>query len=230
MQSPFEPQQGPVPSPFGGPYAPAPSPFGPPGRPAKPPANKARLLAIPAVILLGGGTLYGCLVGFDTDAKPGDRELVVTVEDVTAGMAFTKDPARETLKRTWYIDGTVEVLYEYDGGEGSLPVYVSSQVTRTASRRDADNEYLGMKLGASAMFKVFGENVTEASRDDLLKWGDKSSSVLLSVPGGHVGNYFVAQKGDKVVLVVVTGVFFDEREAIEKVFLPKLTRASGASL
>lgn len=227
---PYEPPHGSVPSPFGPPHHSVPSPFGPPQRPVKPAASKARWLAIPAVILLGGTTLYGCFVGFDVAPEPGDRDLVVTVEDVTAGMDFTKDPARESLKRTWYIDGSREVVYEYDGSDGTLPVYVSSQVTRTASRSDADGEYLGMKLGASAVFRVIGEDVTEVPRDDLLKWGDKSTSVLLTVPGGKVGNVFVAQRGNKVFMVMVTGIYFDEKEAIEKAFLPKLGKASSSSL
>ena len=217
-----------VPSPFGAPHTSIPSPFGP-QRPVKPSPGKARWLAVPGVILLGGATAYGCLVGFDAEAKPGDRDLVVTVDDVTAGLDFTKDPARESLKRTWYIDGSVELVYEYNGSEGKLPVYVSSQVTRAASRNDAGNEHLGMKLGASAVFKLIGEGITEVQRDDLLKWGDKSSSALLTMPGGNVGNCFVAQRGDKVFMIIVTGVFFDEKEMLEKTFLPKLTRASGAS-
>jgi hypothetical protein len=228
---PFEPPQTSVPSPFGPPpHTSVPSPFGPPQRPVKPPASKARWLAIPAVILLGGATLYGCFVGIDVQAEPGDRDLVLTVEDVTKGMEFTKDPAKESLKRTYYIDGSREIVYEYDGSEGNLPVYVSSQITRTSSRSDAGNEYLGMKLGASAVFSMLGENITEVPRDDLLKWGDKSTSMLLTVPQGSVGNVFVAQRGDKVFMIIVTGVFFDDKKAIEETFLPKLTRGASSSL
>ena len=225
MQSPFEPPRPSAPSPFGPPHTSIPSPFGP-----RPPAkSKARWIAIPAAILGTGALLYGCLVGVDVEPHPGDRELVVTIEDVTAGMEFTKDPTKESLKRTWYIDGSVDVAYEYNGAEGKLPVYVSSQASRNTSSQDATNEYLGMKLGASAVFRVMGENVTETQRDDLLKWGDDSSSVLLSVPGGHVGNCFVARKGDKVFMLIVTGVFFDDKTTLEGVLLPKLNKGAQAS-
>jgi hypothetical protein len=228
--SPFEPPQTSIPSPFGPAPNGIPSPFGPPQRPAKPPASKARWLAIPAVLLVLGGMFYGCLVGFDVAAEPGDRDLVLTVDDVTRGLDFTKDPAKESLKRTWYIDGSREVVYEYDGSEGKMPIYVTSQISRSTSNSDANNEYLGMKLGASAVFSTLGEGITEVPRDDLLRWGEKSTHIILSSAGGNVGNVFVAVRGNKVFMIIVTGVVFDDKASIEGTILPKLTKGSASSL
>ncbi|MEZ4301852.1 MAG: hypothetical protein R3B70_43360 [Polyangiaceae bacterium] len=222
MQSPFgspQPPQGYSPSPFGPSQGHGMAPFGPS---PKPPVNKRKILAIPAVVLLFGALIYGCFVGVDVEAAPGDRDLVITVEDVTVGLDFHKNAAHETLKRTWYLDGSFDILYEYDDTDGTAPLYVSSQVTRASSRADAGGQLTGMKLGAKATFSMMSEGVAETPRDHLFRWGDESSLVFLTVPEGDVGYYFVGRKDKAVVMVIVGGMGLPEGVPIERVIGSKL--------
>ncbi|MBK8254804.1 MAG: hypothetical protein IPK82_19355 [Polyangiaceae bacterium] len=227
LPSPYLPTTSGLPSPFQAPGVhTAQNPPGPPNSPKK----KAAWFVIPAVVIVAGALGYGCFAGFDVEPKPSDRELLITVEDVTAGLSFQKDAKFETIKRTWYIDGSVDLTYEYDDTNGKVPVYISSQVTRTASRKDADGQYVGMKLGAKAVFGMMTSDLSEVPRDDWIKWGDRSTSVALSVPQGYVGYYFVGQKGDRVVLFVLGGLPVTEDGSLAKMLLPKLEKAASGGL
>lgn len=226
-----------VPSPFMPSNSGPASPFQPPriyptqqpqGRP-NPPQKKAAWIVIPAVVIVAGALGYGCFAGFDVEPKPTDRALLITVEDVTAGFQFQKDPKLESIKRTWYIDGSVDLNYEYSDPDGKVPIYVSSQVSRAASHKDADGQYLGMKLGAKAVFAMSSSELTEVPRDDWIKWGDRSTSVALGVPQGYVGYYFVGQKGDRVMLFVLGGLPVTEDGSLAKILLPKLEKAASTS-
>jgi hypothetical protein len=55
------------------------------------------------------------------------------------------------------------------------------------------------------------------TRNDLFSWGDESEFSLWQTESGDVfGNYFSGRKGKKVVLIAISGIYFDESESIEE--------------
>ncbi|APR78278.1 Hypothetical protein A7982_03625 [Minicystis rosea] len=201
-------------------------------RKASPPRRKILWLVLPPVLVFVGLALYGLFVGYHVAVKPGDRERLVTIEDITARLpAVTRAAsAPEKLERLWHTDASIEISYEYDGAETATPVYITSTVSQSLSSRDAAGEYFGYTAGVKVGAAVSGAGLKETPRDDLLKWGDESRSTVLVSDGQPAGNYFIARKGSRIFIFMVSGVCFEEPEAFRALILPRLERMAASSL
>lgn len=173
-------------------------------------------LGVPAL----GVLLYGTFVGFTVEAEPGDRERVLTVDDL--GLPdVNPDAGRETLARTRYIDWTMDVEYEYEDDEG---LYVYCLWSREHTERDARNVYLGQMAGGSLMASTFEEGVELVDRPELFGWGDQHDARAITVDGVESGYYVGAREGRHVFSVVISGVVF-EPGALEELLVRAFERA-----
>lgn len=202
--------------------------------PAKAPPHRRKLLLLllPPAVLLVGAMLYGLFVGYHVALKPGDRERLITIDDITAQLPQVTRAASapEKIERLWHTDASVEISYEYDGSETATPIYLTSTVSQAMSSRDAENEYFGYTAGMKVGAAVSGVGLKETPRDDLLKWGDESRSTLLTSDGQPAGNYFIARKGSRIFILMVSGIYFDEPEAFQALVKPRLDRMAASSL
>ncbi len=166
----------------------------------------ALVLGVPAV----GVAAYGMFAGFEVETEAGDRERVVTVDDLRVE-GFEPDPARERLTRTRYIDGSYEVEYEYTEDL----VYVWSLHSRERSERDARSVYTG-QLAGGALITAFDDEVELRDRKGLLRWGDQSDTKVFVQDGVEFGYVINARKGKDVYGVIISGSVY-EPDALEHV-------------
>ena len=64
-------------------------------------------------------------------------------------------------------------------------------------------------------------------RNDLFEWGDRSRFTILKTDGQPFGNVFITRKGKHVFYVLISGVYFDDRESISDLLSEPLTRLSS---
>lgn len=199
---------------------------------AAPPGRKwIWFLAAPVGVAALAAFLYGYFVGFNVAVKPGDRALVVTIDDVKPlPEGITKVDSAEKLTRLVHTDGSTEVSYEYDTTLAARPIYLLSTVTDSLSARDALQEFLGRSAAVKLGSVVTSTPLDETPRDDLLKWGDQSRSMLLTVQGQPAGNYFLARKGTLIFSLMLSGVHLDKPESFRKVVQPHLDHLAAAGL
>ena len=181
------------------------------------------LLAVLLIVGLGG--LF-VLTAAEEEVTAEDRQLVVDAQTLAQCMEnFVPDLQNETITRSRYIDRSYDIEYEYDDPDNDYEPYLYCCVTVERKRTDAMTSYLaawqssklGMAWGSDAEVEV-------VERNDLFPWGDQSKFAIVKIDGGPVGNLFVARKGNVVVDVVVSGIYFDETEAFSVFMSPALKR------
>jgi len=143
-----------------------------------------------------------------------DRSAVLKAEDLTLWVeGFVPDPTKESLVKTNEFDDSYDIEYTYEDKDGETPLYLYHSVSVQPKASDAVIVHKAMGLGT-----WIGSGETKlVTRNDLFSWGDESEFSLWQTESGDVfGNYFSGRKGKKVVLIAISGIYFDESESIEE--------------
>jgi hypothetical protein len=156
-----------------------------------------------------------------------DRSMIITAERLTEFVpTLQPDPSRGNLRKVRHHDGSRELTYEYetpDGTEKSL--YVNHEVNVERSPQDAQYAYGGLGIGTNIGLRLGGTGkVRQVERNDLWRWGDDSKCVLLMNGDDKVGNLFMARKGRRYFSLMIVGVYFEDRQAIQQLLGPMLQR------
>lgn len=203
--------------------------------PAAPPPKKSHTVLI-VVAVLGGLAVFACAVvafayvmflhEIEEPITQAERDVLFTIETLTDFADVEVDPAAGKLKRVRHFDGSREVTYEYESPDGAEdPLYLSSSVNLERNVSDARTVYVSSTLGFKLGMALEGEQaLQQVARSGLFQWGDESRAVVLMKGDKPVGNVFAGRKGKKVFLVILVGVFFDEREDVEAALGPVLRR------
>lgn len=202
--------------------------------PAPPPRKKQTLLIVGLVI--GAPLLFlvlmvgaGLLMYATADEKPGtpaDRAKVMTVDDLSPWMyEHTPLPSGETLTRREFLDGSFELEYMYDDPE----LYIYCCVTVEKNPGDAKTIYESIQIGNSIGARMDDHNMREIPQDHVFKWGDESRFTQVTYDGAPGGNHLIARKGNHVIEILFSGVYFDERESLNELLIPVLNRATTAT-
>lgn len=183
-------------------------------------------LLSPCVCLTGlvGGGAFFALTTREVPIGAADRQVAVQCEDFAPDLRSPPIPELGTWTKERAIDGSLELDYAYDDGELRLEYELS--VDRRAS--DAVGTY-----GATLAFLRVRINADEdtplvlTARDDLLRWGDRSSCYVLSQGGAPRGYAFLGRQGKRTVLVIVRGPPLAEGRTLAKVLRPRLDAVAG---
>jgi len=218
------------------PNPPAQPPVVPAGLPTAPPPGPQKkktpwlliiglLVGVPLVLCLGVAGLGAAFVGTakETALRPGDLDALVTAADLLAatGQDAEVDPKLEVTGRKKYIDGSVDLSYEYE--QKDPPMYVSTSVTLEKNADDARTSFLTTSAGGGLGVAVAGgSDVKLEDRPGLLKWGDQSKTQILMASGKPAGNFIVVRKGTHVFMTTFAGVYYDDAQALTSLLEPKL--------
>ncbi len=195
------------------------------------------LILIPLVLVAAVGAVIGLgalfnLTGTNVALAAGERDLVLDISHLTGWIpSYTPNLEGEKVTKTRYIDDSYEIEYVYDIPEDDEAPYLSYTVTFEPSAGDATTTYVSLWGGTKVGFYVFGEvQVDVQEKNDLFRWGDESRLGLLLTDGRPFGNVFVARKGKRVVYLLVSGVYFDDADALTGLLAPYLERLDAFAL
>ena len=183
-------------------------------------------LAIFGTALLGilGVVGVGSLFVLTAEEQPlslNDKAAMLTIEDVVLWMEdFAPDKSKESFSKTKYLDGTYDMEYEYEDSSNQAAPYVYCSITLEKKVSDALISYkayhAGLNIGLAS-----GE-LEQVERNDLFQWGDASRFCLLQLDGAPTGIVFTSRKGTRVFSVTISGVYFDDSEAIKELLGERL--------
>jgi hypothetical protein len=175
-----------------------------------------------AVALVGLGAVFNAS-GRDEALLASERALLLDIDHVARWMdGYVPDPGAEATSKTRFVDDSYTIDYVYDDPNDQNAPYLAYAITVEASVSDARTTYLSTWGGTEVGF-YFGEgNVEVRESSELFTWGDASKFALLTSDGVPFGNVFLARGGNKVVHLLLTGVYFDEAESIEMLLSPYL--------
>jgi hypothetical protein len=172
------------------------------------------VLATLAMMAVAG---WGMFAGFERPVRPEDKEVFVTFDrfaEKVPGLA--KAPNSETTRRTRFIDGSLEVEYEYEGDHLSI----SSSVNHERTTRDARQLFTMIRLALPAASKL-ATDVQFAPRNDLYSGTDVYCAAMVS-NGTSAGHAFVVLDGKNVFTLVIGGAFLDDPGEFRALVKPRL--------
>ena len=149
-----------------------------------------------------------------------DKAAVLQVEDLALWIeGFEPDPTKGSLVKTKEFDKSYDIEYTYEDQDGQSPLYLYHSVSVQPSSSDAIIVHKAMDFGT-----WIGSGETNlVTRNDLFSWGDESEFCLWQTESGDTfGNYFTGRKGEKVVTIAITGIYFSDPESIHGLLDEKL--------
>ena len=151
-----------------------------------------------------------------------DKPLLLTVEELTPyGLSLDNYRQYEVFRRHIYVDGAIEVEYEFDPPEESgINLYLTVAASFEGTERDAKSAYVIERKGTTIGAKLGGVTVTESK--EFFTYGDESFFGFLMGEKGPGGNLFITRTGTKVYLVLIGGVYFDNPDDWAELITPKL--------
>jgi hypothetical protein len=183
-------------------------------------------------LLCGGaaGLFYFAFIReIEEPVAAADKEVVLTAEyAATFANDLAADPNKGNFRKVRHLDGSREMTYEYGNPDDpNEPVYVSHTVTIERNDKEARDAYAGMQL-VDRLGLGKAEGVREVERNDLWKWGDQSRCIVLHNDQGQpFGNVFMARKGRRYFVLVISGLYFNKTEAIKELLDPLLKKLDG---
>ena len=207
--------------------------FGIPARAPTPRKKPSRTKVVLIVLACGVATLVLGVGGLGAIAyyfahhqgsetvKPGDRDYVVTFDDLAKHASGLKKVASgEHLFRVDML-GVHKLSYQY---QVQNELFMTSEVTVGRSSTSALTDYSAVQLGFKASLAAFGKDIELVDDDQLLEWGDQSHAMLMKKAGKPLGNVFVARKGNRTFFLAIFGIYFRDPAAFEQLVKPKLDK------
>jgi hypothetical protein len=151
-----------------------------------------------------------------------DKPLLLTVEELAPyGLSLDNYRQFEVFRRNTSADGAIEVEYEFDPPDDSgINLYLSVAASFERTESDATLAYLMERKGTALGAKLGGVTVTESK--EFFTYGDESFFGFLMGKKGPRGNLFITRTGTKVYVVLMGGVYFDNRDNWAELITPKL--------
>ena len=151
-----------------------------------------------------------------------DKPLLLTVAEL-APYGLSPDNYRqyEVFRRNIFVDGTIEVTYEFDPPDDSgINIYLSVAASFEHTESDAKLAYITERKGTTIGAKLGGVSITESK--GFFTYGDESFFGFLMGEKGPGGNLFITRTGTKLYVVLIGGVYFDNQDDWAQLITPKL--------
>ena len=149
-----------------------------------------------------------------------DRQAVLRIEDLAVWMeGFRPVQAKSSFTKTKELDDSYDLEYGYEDTQGEFPIYLHFSVSVQPDKADALLVHKATNFGT-----WIGSGETKmVPRNDLFSWGDDSKFCLWQTElGDTFGNYFTGRKGEKVVTIAISGIYFSDPESIHELLDEKL--------
>lgn len=160
---------------------------------------------------------WGLFVGFERPLRTGDREVLVTFEQLAEKVGgLQKVPNAEQTVRKAYLDGSYEVSYSYE----QETLIIDSSVSHERSVRGAHELFVTMQVAMPLAVKLADADVV--TRSDLYAGGDESYSAAIVTGGVAGGHVLVVREGKNVFMLSTGGVFLGDPAAFRALVAPRL--------
>jgi hypothetical protein len=135
-----------------------------------------------------------------------------------------ENPGRfETFTRARLLDGSQELVYEYETPDSEVDHAMYLNVTARFERKVSDAvvaagaERMTIKLA----FKASG---IEREIETFYPRGDASEFHVLEKDGKPIGSHFITRTGKSVCRILMSGMYFDDAEQWESLVKEKMDR------
>lgn len=160
----------------------------------------------------------------DQPITDGDRQLVAQVEEIAAYYDdFEPSQQYVSFTKERYLDGSVEIAYEYDSPREAEP-YIAVTISHEISRSDAEMvyglEWSGMRLGLN----LYDRQFELREHKGFYKAGDVSRFGDIVLDGETLGHVLVSRKGNSVYAFTISGYIMTDPEIWREIFDERISQ------
>lgn len=149
-----------------------------------------------------------------------EKELLITIADIAPYVPDTTFEGDGDFIAKRNLDGSWELEYRFEGGGISLDSEAEIyRTTREAKQgfRDRISAYaIGVKIG--------GGDTRLVPKEKLLDVGESNHVAMMQRGYVKLGNVVVLQKHNMVLSLLLTGLYFDDRDDLNTLFQPKVAQ------
>jgi len=181
-----------------------------------------------AGLALAGLLFAGCQS--DIPVSDADKEVVLRAADlIPFGYGLEHTEQYEKFTKTKYFDGSHELTYEFETPDAEEDNALYMNVTVSIEKNSADAwtthgaQDVGLKFGLKA------NGVEQREIENFYQYGDKSTFYLLEKDGHPIGNLFTVREGKRVLVLLISGMYFDDQASWRELVGEKLRKFSAYS-
>ncbi|MBN2684226.1 MAG: hypothetical protein JXR40_03005 [Pontiellaceae bacterium] len=185
-------------------------------------------IALMVFITVVGGLIFFAFKGIGSRPPTASEKTMLLTAESLADFGFTNLLAEcETYLAKRNLDGTPELEYEYDSEKApdQERLFISSGVGLEPSPEDASTSFKIFVTTLKGTIKISSKAELQ-DRPDLFTLGDERYSALIVSNGEPQGNLVAVRSGRIIHHAIITGIYFEEREYLEKLFAPILSLSS----
>lgn len=152
-----------------------------------------------------------------TDAE---ARMLLTATTATEWGLPDLDARAQTISTEPQMDGSLLIKCEYDSDKGGkLPLYFVSGVQIFPTDIGLEKDFRSIvEAYATGISRVKDRSLRE--RADLLPVGDQHYSALMLNGDKPIGNVFVVRRGRVIHTLVISKIYFNERDEVLRLFQP----------
>lgn len=155
-----------------------------------------------------------------TDA---DRALLLRPADLVPYFEdWTPKAGAETITKTAYIDGKVELVLEYDTDDEDEHLHMRIDVTHDTNAVEARLTFESEWEGSKEALEAADDELELREVTDLFSIGDKSRIGFMTFDEYRSGMLLVIRKGNNVYCLIIGGFYIDDPEVLKSLFLPRM--------
>lgn len=170
------------------------------------------------VAILGGLVYFGARGISSRPATDAEKRLILSAATFEEFGQTLEPKCGKTISKL-NLDGTREVEFDYDCGEGSA-MFLTSGAEIGRNVRDA-RESFALSIAAYKTGMAIGGGTVDP-RPELLTMGDQHYAAVVRSGTNIIGNVFVVRQGRVLHTLVLAGIYFDDPEDIRDLFAPLL--------
>jgi hypothetical protein len=170
------------------------------------------------VLLIAGLGFFWLATSENLPVTNQDKNVIVRATDLIQYFDdFSPLEAHETFEKLKYLDGSVDLDYEYDSPNEDDP-YITATVTHDNSKSDASATYM---IEWSAM--RLGLNIGDGDNDlvennSFYSAGDESRFANMTYAGEPAGHLLVVRQGNSVYAFAIMGFLIEDSAMWRELF------------
>ncbi|MBW3598160.1 MAG: hypothetical protein KY475_12930 [Planctomycetes bacterium] len=166
-------------------------------------------VVLAALGLLGALLGAGLTWGWPSPLSREDRDVLVVAAELAPLLPeFVLRSDAESFSKRQFFDGRVQLAYHYINPDAATPLRLTSRVTVAANRAEARSLYEMEAAALGTTAQRAGYELDQ--RGGFFAWGDASRYGLLRDGAEAAGYVLACRRGEKVIVVELSGINLDE--------------------
>ncbi|MGA2142752.1 MAG: hypothetical protein ABSG94_10080 [Brevinematales bacterium] len=153
----------------------------------------------------------------------GEKGLLFTIGNFTNNTIYRFDDTRrcETFSKSVLpgIFNKADLTYTFNSSKATnykQYLYINSILQTYRSEAEAKRNISSFKTAFTVSFKIAGKYLDLKTDNTIFTLGDENYHSYILIKGSTSGNLLITRIGKNMLVVIIMGIYFDDRESLEQ--------------